>query len=411
MITLADAANHLWQSSVFAAAAALLAFALRRQRASVRYWVGLTASLKFLVPFAALTAAGGALSWRIIEVIPYDNPAAVIETVSQPFSQAAMTVRPAARQAPAPALLPVLRSLAGPLWIAGGLVLLGAWFVRWGRIHRLRRRATRMTDGREVRALERIAHSRGLLPLPVYVTESTIEPGVFGFVRPVLLWPRGISERLTDDQIDAILAHELCHLRRRDDLASAAHMAVQAIFWFHPLAWWIGKRLVDERELACDEEVLQLGSEPEVYAESILNTCKFFVESPLPCVAGVTGSDLKKRIERIMNHETIRPASPWRQAILAAAALITFSTPVVFGALNPPPQTRTVAAPSALPSFEEVSVRPNTTATTRCSTSSATHTASSRSSSSRASGCPTGSTAIAGTSSRRRPPIPPSSRS
>ena len=75
-------------------------------------------------------------------------------------------------------------------------------------------------------------------------------------------------------------------------------MVVQAIFWFHPLVWWIGARLVDERERACDEDVIRLGSEPEVYAESILKTCEFYVESPLACVAGVTGSDLKKRIEQ-----------------------------------------------------------------------------------------------------------------
>jgi uncharacterized protein (TIGR03435 family) len=63
-----------------------------------------------------------------------------------------------------------------------------------------------------------------------------------------------------------------------------------------------------------------------------------------------------------MNHETARPSSVWRQALLAIAALVTFSTPVVVGALNPPPQTRAVATPSSLPAFEEVSVRPNTTA-------------------------------------------------
>ena len=77
-------------------------------------------------------------------------------------------------------------------------------------------------------------------------------------------------------------------------------MAVQAIFWFHPLVWWIGARLVDERERACDAEVVRLGSDPRVYAESLLKTCQFYVESPLVCVSGVTGSDLKKGIEQIM---------------------------------------------------------------------------------------------------------------
>ena len=81
-------------------------------------------------------------------------------------------------------------------------------------------------------------------------------------------------------------------------------MIVEAVFWFHPLVWWISARLMEERERACDEGVLELGSEPQVYAESILKTCEFCVESPLACVSGVTGADLKKRIVRIMTQLT-----------------------------------------------------------------------------------------------------------
>ena len=100
------------------------------------------------------------------------------------------------------------------------------------------------------------------------VADSTLEPsGVFEFFRPVLLLPEGIAERLMREHLAAIVAHELCHVRSRDNLAAAVHMLVEAIFWFHPLVWWIGRRLVDERERACDEEVLRPGSEPEVYAE------------------------------------------------------------------------------------------------------------------------------------------------
>jgi bla regulator protein blaR1 len=136
--------------------------------------------------------------------------------------------------------------------------------------------------------------------VPVLSSPAMLEPGVFGIFRPVLLLPEGITDRLAPAHLDAILAHELCHVRRRDNLAAALHMAVEAIFWFHPLVWWVGARLVEERERACDEEVLRLGSQPEVYAESILKTCQFYLESPLVCMSGIAGSDLKKRITRIM---------------------------------------------------------------------------------------------------------------
>ncbi len=114
-------------------------------------------------------------------------------------------------------------------------------------------------------------------------------------------------ERLTPSQLEAVLAHELCHVRRRDNLTSVIHMIVEAVFWFHPLVWWIGARLVEERELACDEEVLRLGSEPRVYAEGILNVCKLYVESPLRCVSGVTGSNL----EEASADDFDRPRSKW----------------------------------------------------------------------------------------------------
>jgi len=65
------------------------------------------------------------------------------------------------------------------------------------------------------------------------------------FAGPVLLLPEGIADRLTPSQLQAVIAHELCHVRRHDNLTAAIHMLVQSIFWFHPLMWWIGARLVE----------------------------------------------------------------------------------------------------------------------------------------------------------------------
>src|SRR6185437_13947349 len=78
------------------------------------------------------------------------------------------------------------------------------------------------------------------------------------------------------------LAHELCHVRRRDNLLVSIHMIVEAIFWFHPLVWWIGARMIEERECACDEDVVSGGNAPDLYAEAIVKVCKWSTESPLP---------------------------------------------------------------------------------------------------------------------------------
>jgi hypothetical protein len=160
---------------------------------------------------------------------------------------------------------------------------------------------------------------------------ARFEPGVFGIFRPVLLLPEDIARRLSPAQLQAVLAHELCHARRRDNLAMAIHMSVEALFWFHPLVWFIKARLIEEQERACDEEVLRLGSDPKVYAESILKICEYYVTSPLICVAGIAGSNLKKRIEDIMKNRVALRLSLGRSLLLAATAISALAGPIIIG--------------------------------------------------------------------------------
>ena len=152
----------------------------------------------------------------------------------------------------------------------------------------------------------------------------------------MLLLPDGIGDRLAPAELQAILAHELCHVRRRDNLATLMHMVVEAVFWFHPLVWWLGARLMDERERACDEEVLRMGSEAEAYAEGILKVCELYLQSPLKCVAGVTGAHLKKRIEAIMANRPMRNLNLPKKVGLVLAAILAIAIPVILGITNAP---------------------------------------------------------------------------
>ena len=161
-----------------------------------------------------------------------------------------------------------------------------------------------------------------------------LEPGIFGIRKPVLLLPEGITRHLTPAQLDAVLKHELCHVRRRDNLTAAIHMAVETIFWFHPLLWWIRARLVAERERACDEAVLLQGAAAGVYAESILQVCRYYLASPALCVAGVTGADLKRRVAAIMTEVTGRNLTVARKALLAGIALAAITAPLATGMLE-----------------------------------------------------------------------------
>lgn len=321
--------NHLWQSTLFAGAAMLLAVLLKKNHAQARYRLWLAASLKFLVPFSLLVTAGRQFEWRNAPLVAQPITAAV-EQIGQPFAPAA-NAETSTASAPLPWTLILLAA-----WFTGHVAILLRWFVRWRRIHAARTQAAPLPIA---------------APIPVMSSQGLIEPGVFGIFRPVLLLPDGIAARLTPAQLRAILAHELCHVRRRDNLSAAVHMAVEAVFWFHPLVWWIGARMVEERERACDEDVLRQGAEPEVYAEGILNVCRHYLESPLVCASGVTGSNLKRRIQQILDASLSQRLTLARKLVLATAAVMAIAIPVSIGVLSAQPK------PTG-PAFEVASVKP-----------------------------------------------------
>jgi beta-lactamase regulating signal transducer with metallopeptidase domain len=316
-------ANHLWQSTLFAGVAGLLTLGLRRNRAAVRYGVWLVASLKFLIPFSILVGIGHQLEWSLPAEIAKPQVISVVGQISRPFSAANPDFAqdftqssPVPEPPPASTVLPAVLLY---VWLGGAGFVLFIWLREWLRVRRTLYAAS---------------------PLPLHAgvaamsSRSALEPGVVGIFRPVLLLPEGIHERLTTDQFKAILVHEQCHVRRRDNLAAALHMIVETLFWFHPLVWWIERRLVDERERACDEEVLRVTGEPQTYAEGILNVCKFYKESSLVCVSGVTGSNLKTRIEEIMTNRIAREIGLARALLLIAAGLMVVVVPVAFGMVH-----------------------------------------------------------------------------
>lgn len=328
--------NHLWQSTLFAGIAGLLTLALRKNRAQTRYWVWLAASVKFLIPFSLLASIGSYVEWPSRHQIAPASLSAVMQQVSEPFSSEVLVATLPAAPSKADRTLELLM-LA---WAIGFAAVGVRWCLRWRRVRAIVRRAPR-------------------LPLPIGIevrsSPAMFEPGVFGIFRPVLLLPEGITDRLTPGQLGSIVAHEMCHIRRRDNLATAAHMVVEGVFWFHPLVWWLGARLVEERERACDEEVLRTGSDPQIYAEGILKVCEFYLESPLECVAGVSGANLKKRIEEIMANRVAQKLNFSRKMLLTGAGVLAVAGPIAIGISAP--QMRAQSQPTAH-AFEVVSVKP-----------------------------------------------------
>lgn len=315
---LAIVANHLWQSTLFALGIAAFVVLLQKNSARARYWLWLAASLKFLVPFAALAAIGTQIPWqleagdqhvvtpRILEMAgDFTVPLEGELPISLPWGDAKHDT---------PRLMWSVALLS--VWGTGALFVAGRWLVRWFRIWLARWRSRPVA---------------GDFPTRVRVTSMQFEPGIVGIIRPVLLLPEGLEDRLTPEQIRAVLAHERCHLRWRDNLTASLHMLVETVFWFFPPVWWIGARLIEEREQACDEQVIRDGHAPQSYVEGILAVCEHYIASRLPCVSGVSGADLRKRIESILASSLSLRLTRWKKLALAGFACYAVAAPLAAG--------------------------------------------------------------------------------
>ena len=313
-----------------------------QQRArGVRCWLWMAASVKFLVPLSMLVSLGERFQWR-------DAPAAVQPAVSFVMQDVLAPAGAGRRSAGIhPAIVARVAVAVLAVWCAGAAVVLVSWWRQWLPIRSALRRATPV----------RLDAQYGAADLAVMSSPSMPEPGVVGIRRPRLLLPEGIVERLTPAQLRALIAHERCHIRCHDNLAAAIHMAVEAIFWFHPAVWWIETRLVDERERACDEAVLRdraagrgLRRRHSRGLPAVGRTAR------LACVAGVSGSNLRARVEAIMRNEIGRPMTRGRRWALAVAVVAAVGGPVAGGALTA--QSQVVVPPAAL-AFESASIKPS----------------------------------------------------
>lgn len=256
--------GHLLQSTLFVVAIALVVFALLGNSARIRYWAWFIASAKFLVPVALFTAVGNRIGRRSLSIhIPrYDWFASGAVQGISTNGDARVTVADVPESAYTTLLLLCV-------WALGTMVVLFGWFALWRRITATLNSAIPVETGELVQTLRRLERTVGVRKfIRLAFSSAAFELGVFGILHPVLLLPNGIVNELDGDHIETVLLHEVNHVRRRDNLIAFLQMGTQAIFWSHPLVWWIESRLIIERERACDEEVLGLCSKPRVYAES-----------------------------------------------------------------------------------------------------------------------------------------------
>jgi uncharacterized protein (TIGR03435 family) len=325
-----DVVAHLWQSTLVIGVVWLLTLALRGNRAHVHHRLWLAASVKFLVPFSWFVSLGAQLEWRTAPSIAQPAATFVMDEILAPPVIAAVVSTPTAQSTSAwPWML-------ASIWAVGVAGVLFWWWRQWRLVQAALGQAKPIALGSPCDVAD----------LTVMSSAWTFEPGVVGIWRPVLLLPEGLADRLTSAQLNAVIAHERCHIDRHDNLAATVHMVVEAIFWFHPLVWWMERRLLDERERACDEAVLSAGNDPDEYVAGILSVCRFTLRAPLACVAGVSGAELRSRIESIVRMELGKRMTVTRRVAVGLVAAVLLGVPIVAGLVRTPVVVAAFAPPA-----------------------------------------------------------------
>jgi beta-lactamase regulating signal transducer with metallopeptidase domain len=158
-------------------------------------------------------------------------------------------------------------------------------------------------------------------PVYTYISQYITTPMMVGFFRPVILLPLAAVNNLSPGQIEAILLHELAHIRRNDYLLNLIQSVMDAVLFFNPFAWWISKNIREEREKCCDEMVLQI-SDPYHYARALLALEEFgFNNHKLMMAAANKRSHLLHRIKNIM--EMKKKYINLNQKLIAVAIIIS----------------------------------------------------------------------------------------
>jgi beta-lactamase regulating signal transducer with metallopeptidase domain len=178
-------------------------------------------------------------------------------------------------------------------------------------------------------------------------------PTAIGFFRPTVVIPNWAMNELSSEELNAVILHEVAHLRRWDDWSNLAQKTIRALFFFHPAVWWIDNRLSLEREMACDDLVLADTANPRGYAECLVSLAeKNFLRRSLTMAQAAVGRirHMSARVARILQHPGAGARPGWKPAtavvaILCAAGLVPISrmSPLV-GFENPPSPPRLSSA-------------------------------------------------------------------
>lgn len=345
--------HFLWQAAVVGALTLPLGALARRFSASAQYLVLCVGLLALPLVFAAT------LVW-LLQTSPPDGATVLLMSdaaAAEPMSddQALLFLLSdapvAGDQAPSPAA--VAWRTAPPLIAVLYLLAVAAMSLRLllglSGARRLVRESAAIHDERMLEFVAEQCRRLDLYTVPVvaYCRDVAV-PTVIGVLRPTILLPLAATTGMTTQEIETILTHELVHIRRRDHLCVLLQRLLEAAFFFHPVVWLLSRRISEVREHSCDDRVISLGIDRQVYVESLLRAAELSLFGPavrptsslaIALSAVDQPSRLRERILRLVNQPTpttfkLRPAA---LAVAIGLMLVTIATPLAVQSFAQPP--------------------------------------------------------------------------
>jgi len=272
----------VWQSTVLAGVLFLVGLFLRRTSASLRFWLWMLVPLRLLVmpfltiPVPALPAKEAPTAPAVVE--PWrasaDDYASPESAAADPTAESVLLpaeTRDTAAPVPRGARLHALTYLMGA-WLLGSSIS-GMRMVRgWRRMRSIVVNGAEVTDERLLALAGKAASMMGLRRVPrIAFTEEKVSPFSCGIRHPVILLPGRFVDVVSRSSLFAVFAHESAHLRRHDSLAGLILALCEMIYFFHPVVYLARRRILFERERACDDCVLATSNaKPGAYAHALL---------------------------------------------------------------------------------------------------------------------------------------------
>jgi len=305
--------HFVWQGILLAAVLGFVRLLIPQRLAHIRYAAGcITLAAMLVAPL--LTAVQMAGMWTS----PSTPPVAAADTALIRSGNAAVDARAATSLPATGQLMPILVVA----WGAGVLVctirLAGGWWVA----RRLVLAGTRPAPASLVEASRAMARRIGLArAVRVLVSTRTRVPLVVGWLRPVLLVPAAVVSGLPVHQLEAVLAHELAHVRRHDYLVNLLQSAVETLLFYHPAVWWVSHTIRVEREHCCDDLAAAACGDRVLYARA-LAAVESFRQDGAALALAANGGSLVTRIRRLLGEVPPRHVSTSHWVVAALTALM-----------------------------------------------------------------------------------------